>query len=231
MAELLCIESLRVGYGDGVVLDGLSLSVSDGEAVAVFGRNGVGKTTLMKTIIGLLKPASGHIHFVGGKITGRPAFTVARLGIGYVPQGRDVFADLTVEQNLITGNLAARDCGMAYDLFPILAEKRREQAGRLSGGQQQQLAIARALMGKPKMLLLDEPTEGVQPSVVEEITEVLAGIVARDHLALLLVEQNIEMALTLAARAVFIDHGTIIADTDSATLSREPELVEQYMGF
>lgn len=231
MADLLAVENLRTGYGGGVVLDGLSLTVATGEAVAVLGRNGVGKTTLLKTVIGLLKPASGRIRFDGIDVAGRPAFEIARLGIGYVPQGRQVFADLTVEENLIAGNLAARDADEAYAMFPALAGRRRERAGRLSGGQQQQLAVARALISRPKLLLLDEPTEGVQPNVIDELTDTLAGIVRQRGLALLLVEQNIEMALALTTRAVFVDHGMVSASADCETLRHQPMLVEHHMGL
>ena len=232
MAEpLLSIDGLVAGYGEGTVLDGVGLAIAAGEAVALLGRNGVGKTTLLKTVMGLIRPRAGRIRLSGGDIAGLPPFRVARLGIGYVPQGREVFADLTVEENLIAGNLAAPDAAEAYGLFPALADKRNEPAGRLSGGQQQQLAIARALMAHPRLLLLDEPTEGIQPSVVGALTETLRQVARARGLAILLVEQNIDMALDLADRALFLDHGHIVADHPAGRLRAEPGLVDTAMGF
>lgn len=192
---LLEIAGLVAGYGGGTVLHGVDLSVAPGEGVAVLGRNGVGKTTLLKAIIGLVRPRSGTIGFAGARIGGLPPFRIARAGIAYVPQGREVFADLTVEENLILGDLQAPDAGRAYAVFPALAERRRVPAGRLSGGQQQQLAIARALMARPRLLLLDEPSEGVQPSVVLELADTLAAVAAAEGMAIILVEQNIDLAL------------------------------------
>ena len=222
----LILRDLVAGHGDGIVLDGLTLTVGEGEALALLGRNGVGKTTLLKTIMGLIKPKAGEIRFRDRRIDGRPPFEIARARIGYVPQGREVFGELTVEENLLLGNLKAADAALAYEYFPALAAKRRDPAGRLSGGQQQQLAIGRALMGRPALLLLDEPSEGIQPSIVAEIALILSRIVRDTGLALILVEQNIAMVLALCTRAVFIDHGRVTGEETAGALKANPDLVE-----
>lgn len=226
---LLELTGVVAGYGGGTVLHGLDLAVAPGETVAVLGRNGVGKTTMLKTVMGLVRPRAGEIRFAGTRIGGRPPFMIARSGIAYVPQGREVFADLTVEENLILGNLRARDAERAYDLFPSLAERRGDPAGRLSGGQQQQLAIARALMSRPGLLLLDEPSEGVQPSVVLELAEVLADIAADEGVAMVLVEQNIDLAVRLARRAVFVDRGRVVAHELVEDLRADPSRLDAHL--
>jgi branched-chain amino acid transport system ATP-binding protein len=227
----LTVDNLVAGYGGGVVLDGISLTVGVGETVAVLGRNGVGKTTLLRTIMGLVRPKSGTIRFAGRRIDGREPFEIARTGIGYVPQGREIFSELTVEENLILGNLKAADADEIYAIFPALAESRKSAGGRLSGGQQQQLAIGRALMSKPKLLLLDEPSEGIQPSIVGELAEVLAGIVRERGMSLVLVEQNIDMALALAQRVDFVDQGRVVASDTVAAIRANPNLVEEHMAL
>ena len=225
----LILHDLVAGYGGGIVLDGLSLTVGEGEALALLGRNGVGKTTLLKTIMGLIRPKAGEIRFRGHRIDGRPPFEIARAGIGYVPQGREVFGELTVEENLLLGDLKAADAALAYEYFPALAAKRRDPAGRLSGGQQQQLAIGRALMMRPALLLLDEPSEGIQPSIVAEITGILGRIMRDQGLTLLLVEQNIAMVLLLCTRALFIDHGRVVGEETAAALKADPDLIEAHL--
>jgi urea ABC transporter ATP-binding protein UrtE len=228
---LLDVEDLTAGYGGGVVVEGLSLGIRAGEAVALMGRNGVGKTTLLRTIMGLLRPRAGRIRFGGVDIAGSEPFKVARAGIGYVPQGREVFPDLTVEENLLAGRLSAPDASAAFAVFPALAARRGERAGRLSGGQQQQLSVARALMAEPRLLLLDEPSEGVQPSVVEDITEALKRVSAERGFSILLVEQNIDMALALCSRALFLDAGHIVAEAPTEVLARDPSLIERHVGL
>lgn len=228
-APLLELSGVVAGYGGGTVLHSLDLAVAPGEAVSVLGRNGVGKTTLMRVVMGLLRPRGGAVRFAGARIDGRPPFAVARAGIAYVPQGREVFADLTVEENLILGNLRAPTAERAYALFPALAERRREVAGRLSGGQQQQLAIGRALMARPRLLLLDEPSEGLQPSAVLEIADILAGVAAAEQIALLLVEQNIDLAVSLSSRAVFMDRGRIVAEEAVADLRADPARLDVHL--
>ncbi|MFO1171651.1 MAG: ABC transporter ATP-binding protein [Hyphomicrobiaceae bacterium] len=230
-SEGLVIEGLVSGYGGGVVIDGLSLAVAPGETVALLGRNGVGKTTLLRTIMGLRRPREGTIHFEGTRIDRREPFEIARAGIGYVPQGREVFPELTVEENLFLGDLKSTSADEIYAIFPALAEKRRTQGGRLSGGQQQQLSIGRALMGKPRLLLLDEPSEGIQPSVVGEIASILKRIAGERRMAMVLVEQNIEMALTLASRADLIDNGRIVASERVETLRADPQIIEKHMAL
>jgi len=222
---MLEVNRVCSGYGGGVVLDGFSLALKAGEAVALVGRNGVGKTTLMKTIMGLIRPSSGSIALAGKRIDGRAPFEIARAGVGYAPQGREIFAALSVEDNLLLGDLAARTADEAYRLFPALAARRNTPAGRLSGGQQQQLAIARALMARPRLLLLDEPSEGVQPTVVAEIVAALGQIVAQRGLALLLVEQNIEMALALVSRFVLVDQGRAVATHAASAVAADPSLL------
>jgi urea ABC transporter ATP-binding protein UrtE len=229
IADGLKIEGLVSGYGGGVVIDEMSLKVSPGETVALLGRNGVGKTTLLRTIMGLNRAMRGTIHFAGVRIDGREPFETARAGIGYVPQGREIFQELTVEENLLLGNLKAPGADDIYSIFPALAEKRHTLGGRLSGGQQQQLAIGRALMAKPRLLLLDEPSEGIQPSVVGEIAMILGRIARETGMAMVLVEQNIEMAMGLASRADFIDNGRIVASESVARLRSDPRLIEKHM--
>lgn len=226
---LLELSGVVAGYGGGTVLHGLDLAIGPGEAVAVLGRNGVGKTTMMRTVMGLLRPRAGGIRFAGTRIDGRPPFAVSRAGIAYVPQGREVFGDLTVEENLILGDLRARSAERAYAVFPGLAERRREIAGRLSGGQQQQLAIGRALMARPRLLLLDEPSEGLQPSAVLEIADALADVAAAEQMALLLVEQNIDLAVRLTTRAVFMDRGRIVGEEEVADLQTDPSRLDAHL--
>lgn len=226
---LLELSGVLAGYGGGTVLHGLDLAVGPGEAVSVLGRNGVGKTTMMRTVMGLLRPRAGSIRFAGVRIDGRPPFAVSRAGIAYVPQGREVFGDLTVEENLILGDLGARSAERAYAVFPGLAARRREIAGRLSGGQQQQLAIGRALMARPRLLLLDEPSEGLQPSAVLEIADALAAVAAAEQMALLLVEQNIDLAVRLTTRAVFVDRGRIVGEEAVADLQAHPSRLDAHL--
>lgn len=227
----LIIEGLVAGYGGGVVLDNLSLVVAPGESVVLLGRNGAGKTTLLRTVMGLNQPKRGTITFDGMRIDKREPFEIARVGLGYVPQGREIFQELTVEENLLLGNLKAATADEIYSIFPALAEKRRMQGGRLSGGQQQQLAVGRALMGKPKLLLLDEPSEGIQPSVVSELSAILLRIIRDSGMSLVLVEQNIEMALNLADRVDFFDSGRIVASHKVETLRANPVLIEEHMSL
>ena len=230
-AEGLRIEGLVSGYGGGVVIDHLSFAVAPGETVALLGRNGVGKTTLLRSIMGLRRPRQGTITFAGERIERREPFQIARLGVGYVPQGREIFPDLTVEENLFLGDLSASSADEVYGFFPALAEKRRSQGGGLSGGQQQQLAIGRALMARPRLLLLDEPSEGIQPSIVGEIAAILRRIAEERNMAMVLVEQNIEMALSLASRADLIDNGRIVASERVETLRADPKVLERHMAL
>ena len=224
--SILQVEGLKSRYGATPMLAGVDFDIGRGEIVALIGRNGVGKTTTMRCLIGLLRASGGLIRFQGQDITRLTADDRARLGIGYIPQGRDVFARMTVEENLKVGELigASRRVSkldLVYRHFPVLQERRRQLAGTLSGGQQQQLAIGRALIGDPLLVLLDEPSEGVQPSMVQMICRVLKGI--RDDIGttILLVEQNMDTILTLAERAYVMEKGRITATLDRGEVSRE----------
>jgi urea transport system ATP-binding protein len=215
---LLALEGVGAAYGMSQVLSDVALTVGAGEAVALLGRNGVGKTTLLRTIVGLHAANNGRIGFEDEQIAGLPPFRRARLGIGYVPQGRGIFPHLTVEENLSVGASAlggrkpavAADVAPLYDLFPALARLRGRKGGVLSGGEQQQLALARALIGKPRLLLLDEPTEGIQPSIVREIERVLSAIRSELGVALLLVEQHLDFAWSIASRYYVMQRGTVV---------------------
>lgn len=218
MAEkLLELGSLTAGYGSGDILRDVRLQIGRGEIVAVVGRNGVGKSTLMRTVIGLLPARTGDIDFKGVRVTGLPADARASLGMGYVPQGRQVFAELTVEENLMMGETINLDKAtprydLVYEYFPILHERRRQAAGTFSGGQQQMLAIGRALVGDPALLLLDEPSIGIQPSIVQEIGETLVRLNRKEQLTILLVEQNMRLIKCMTQRGYAMDKGRIIAE-------------------
>ncbi len=226
---MLALEGIDAAYGMSQVLSGIALTVEAGEAVALLGRNGVGKTTLLRTIVGLHPASSGTMSFDRAPIVRLPAYRRARLGIGYVPQGRGIFPQLTVEENLAVGSsaLAGRTPAVAaeveplYELFPALQRLRGRKGGVLSGGEQQQLALARALLGKPRLLLLDEPAEGIQPSVVQEIGEVL-GRIRRDlGVAVLLVEQHLDFAWSIASRYYVMQRGAVVRTGTTADESPE----------
>jgi urea transport system ATP-binding protein len=215
MAALLEMHDVTVGYGDGVVLSDVELRVETHQAVCLLGRNGVGKTTLLKTLMGLLRPRGGRIEFDGQDISRLTPNARARLGIGYVPQGRMIFPQLTVTDNLMVGLEAASGRRSAvglpsvYELFPVLEDMGKRQAGMLSGGQQQQLAIGRALIGGPRLLVLDEPTEGIQPSIVLEIRRVLRQVRERLGVSILLAEQFLDFADGLADDMYVLDGGMV----------------------
>ncbi|MGP6157367.1 MAG: urea ABC transporter ATP-binding subunit UrtE [Vulcanimicrobiaceae bacterium] len=226
---MLALEGVAAAYGMSQVLSGIALSVGAGEAVALLGRNGVGKTTLLRTIVGLHPASAGRITFRDAAIAGLPAHRRARLGIGYVPQGRGIFPQLTVGENLAVGSSAldgrkphaAADVAPLYDLFPVLARLRDRKGGVLSGGEQQQLALARALIGKPRLLLLDEPTEGIQPSIVSEIERVLGAVRRELGVALLLVEQHLDFAWSIADRYYVMQRGSVVKSGATATESAQ----------
>jgi len=231
LAALLEIQNIVCGYDGGVVLEDLSLSVKAGEKLGILGRNGVGKTTLIKAIMGQVPVASGSINFGGKRISGLPSYKIAKSGIGYVPQGREIFAGFSVRENLLMGNLKAQNFDHVFELFPVLAQRIDSKAGSFSGGQQQQLAIARALVSEPDILLLDEPSEGVQPSIVTEIGQVLSAIASETGTAVVLVEQNIELVLDTCHRCVFVEDGTIAASHATGELRENPKIIEQFMGL
>jgi branched-chain amino acid transport system ATP-binding protein len=236
---VLTVEELSATYGQIRALDGVSLHVNDGEVVAIVGANGAGKTTLMRTIAGLVPPAGGRVLFEGADITGLPAHRVVARGIGQIHEGRHVFSSLSVQENLEMGAYSrsgrtsrrelAADYDVVYGLFPRLAERREQLAGTLSGGEQQMLAIGRALMAKPRLLLLDEPSMGLAPLVIQTIFGVLRDLNARG-LAMLLVEQNARAALSIARRAYVIATGRVTLSGSSAELADSPDVRRIYFG-
>ena len=238
MTTILEIRGLDAGYGGARVLHGVSLAVEDHGIAALLGANGAGKTTLLRAVCNMMVRATGEIRFAGARIDGRPTEEIARLGIGHVPDGRGTFTHLTVEENLRLGAYTRRDRdGVAADFervfsyFPRLRERRRQQAGTLSGGEQQMLAIARALMMRPRLLLLDEPSFGLAPVVVQEIFRILAAINKDEGMSMLLVEQNADIALALADHAFLLETGRIILGGDAALIGGDPSVRRSYLGY
>jgi branched-chain amino acid transport system ATP-binding protein/urea transport system ATP-binding protein len=234
---MLEVEGLAAGYpSGGRVLDGISLQLRQGEVAALLGRNGMGKSTLMRSLSGQLPLQAGAVRLEGKTLRGLPAFRFAQAGVGYVPQGREIFANFTVEENLLMGVLGKRGLPRrlpadAFTVFPILGERAGQRAGTLSGGQQQQLAIMRALVGQPKLLLLDEPSEGIQPSIVDEIATTVSRIARDRGLTVLIVEQNLEFVEVLASRVLFMENGKIAGEADVADLRGKPELVHRFLSI
>ncbi|MDR6519916.1 urea transport system ATP-binding protein [Variovorax paradoxus] len=221
---MLEISGLNVAYGESHVIRDVSLHVAPGEAVAVMGRNGMGKTTLLKSLIGLLPARGGHIRLGGADITALPSYRRVAQGLAFVPQGRMVFPFLTVEQNILSGaaNSGHRTVpDYLYRFFPVLRDMRQRKAGNLSGGQQQMLAIARALISEPNLLILDEPTEGIQPSIIKEIAQTLNVLRAERGFAIVVSEQVLSFALDLADRFLVIDRGRLVHDEARATLDQD----------
>jgi len=230
---VLELQSLNVGYGKAQVLRDLSLQVQGGEILCLLGRNGAGKTTTMKAIMGLLPLMSGAVVLEGQTISTLPAHLIPRVGVGYIPQGRRLFGELSVAQNLEIGLLArGSDAGVlerVLELFPRLRERYHQRAQTLSGGEQQMLATARALCLEPKVLLLDEPTEGLQPSMIEAIREVI--MVMRDRgVAIILVEQRVDAILAVADRVSFIENGRNLETLDGGVLRDDPAILERRLG-
>ena len=231
---MLDVRDLTAGYATGTVLRGLSLTVAAGELLALLGRNGMGKTTLLRAVCGLRPPAltGGSVRVAGEEVTGLPAYQVARRGVGLVPQGRRVFGSLTVEENL---RIAARpgrwDLDGVWELFPRLVERRGQSAATLSGGEQQMLAIGRSLMTNPRLLLMDEPSEGLAPAVLDLITDRLGQIRGQGQ-AVLLAEQNVDLALALADRVCILgEAGTIAWSGPPATLRDDPPILRELVGL
>ena len=222
---MVAVDGIDVFYGESRILSHLSLSVAEGQVVCVMGRNGVGKTTLLKTIMGLLIPRHGTIGFRGRDVTHLPPYERARLGVGYVPQGREIFPTLSVRENLVLGARRKQPTRESLDyvlsLFPALAQMLGKRGGDLSGGQQQQLAIARALIADPALLLLDEPTEGIQPSIVQEIAEVLQRIKREGKRSILFVEQYLDFARSICDRFYVMEKGVMALEGDRASFRVE----------
>ena len=232
---VLDIRGLSGGYGKLRVVDGVDMTISENEAIGLIGRNGSGKTTLLKIIMGLLPAQAGSISIAGEDLSRKGAWTRCPRGIGYVPQGRLVFPRLSVEDNLALGATSFKgrisdSYESVYELFPVLHAIRARRAGALSGGQQQILAIGRALMSKPKLLILDEPTEGIQPSIIIEIAESLKRLSRETGVALLVVEQRLDFLNRVADHAHIMDRGSIVERLPFDELSRSPELQQKYLG-
>jgi branched-chain amino acid transport system ATP-binding protein len=233
----LVVEGFEAGYGRVPVLRGLDLRVGGGESVALLGANGAGKTTFLRALSGLLKPSSGRVSYGGYDLTGAKPREILRRGIAHVPQGRQVFAGQTVHENLLLGARLRRDRdAVAADLeyilgvFPALGEKYKQAAGDLSGGQQQAVAIARALMSGPSLLLLDEPSLGLAPRLVDDLAELLRMVRTDRNMGMLLVEQDTLLALELTERAYVLQRGRITLERPSATLTEDPSVVFAYLG-
>ena len=235
--SLLSAERLVAGYGRGTVLHGIDFHVEEGEAISLLGANGAGKTTTLRALSGMVA-ASGALAFDGHDLARQGPDGVARLGVAHVPQGRGIFAPLTVEENLRIGAHVRRDrAGVRADLarclelFPRLRERARQRAGTLSGGEQQMLALARALMRRPRLVLLDEPSLGLAPKVTRELFAVLRGLRHDEGLSLLVVEQNADLALDLADRAYVLESGRVVLDGDAATIRADEGTRRAYLGY
>jgi branched-chain amino acid transport system ATP-binding protein len=233
MAEaLLALDDVRAGYGDAVVLDGITLAVAEGRSLALLGRNGVGKTTLLLTIMGFTRVSRGAVVWRGRDITRLAPHWRARHGLGWVAQERDIFPSLSVEENLVVAARPGRwDLAAVYKLFPRLNERRASRGNHLSGGEQQMLAIARALMTNPALLLLDEPLEGLAPIIVEELTGALQRMIAQEGTAVILVEQHAEAVLTLTQDAVVMERGAIVHRAPSRELLNDAATLDRLIGL
>ena len=233
---MLRIENLKVRYGMIEAIKGISFEVNDGEIVTLIGANGAGKTTTMHAISGLLKPAEGHIYLDDVDLTKTPAYKIPGMGLAQVPEGRRVFAEQTVEENLMLGAYSRKDkenfqndLSHVFELFPSLLERRKQPAGTLSGGEQQMLAMGRALMAKPKIMLMDEPSMGLSPLLVKEIFHIIEDI-NRQGTTVLLVEQNAKMALSIADRAYVLETGKITMQGTGAELAASEQVKKAYLG-
>jgi branched-chain amino acid transport system ATP-binding protein len=231
---MLTLENIVAGYGESQVLNGISFGVGAAQVVTLLGRNGMGKTTTVRAIMGLIRPSTGHIRFDGAEITGAAPYRIAQRGIGLVPEGRQIFPTLSVEENLIAtaanrmGGTPRWDLPAIYALFPRLAERRRQSGAKLSGGEQQMLAIGRALMTNPRLLVLDEATEGLAPLIRAEIWQVLAKLRAEGQ-AILLIDKNLAAVMRLADWHVVIEKGRVVWQGDSAALAAAPKIRDTYL--
>jgi len=231
MAEVLALDRVTAGYGPTVVLEEVSFALDEGESVSLIGRNGVGKTTLLATVMGHTTLHDGTLRYAGDDLRKVPIFRRARAGLGLVPQEREIFPSLTVRENLEVGARPGRwTLDTVMELFPNLRERAGNYGNQLSGGEQQMLAIARALMGNPKVLLLDEPSEGLAPLIVAELMRVMTTLRDDEGLSIVLVEQNARVALDFSRRAVVLDKGRIVHDGDSAELRETEGMLDKLMG-
>ena len=228
MAELLAVDGITAGYGDGVVLEDVSLALDDGDSLAVLGRNGVGKTTLLMTLMGLTRLRGGRLAWRGADLAALPTHRRSRAGLGWVPQERLMFPSLTVEEHLTAvarpGRFTVRG---VYRIFPRLDERRDHYGNQLSGGEQQMLAIARALMVNPSLLLLDEPMEGLAPIIVQELMRVIRDLVDGAGMAVIVVEQHAKLALSLTRQAIVLERGRVVHRSDSEALLRDPDTLHR----
>lgn len=228
MPELLALDRVTAGYGESIVLEDVSFSMNEGDSLALLGRNGVGKTSLLVTLMGLTKLHKGSIHWAGGDIARVPTYKRSRSGLGWVPQERHMFPSLTVEEHLtVVERPGPWNLAKIYEIFPRLHERRANMGNQLSGGEQQMLAIARALMTNPRILLLDEPMEGLAPIIVQELVRVIRRLVADEGMSVIVVEQHARLALSLTARAIVLDRGRIVHDSDSASLLADGERLDR----
>jgi branched-chain amino acid transport system ATP-binding protein len=227
----LVLDGVRAGYGDTVVLNGVSLALPPRATLAVLGRNGVGKTTLLATIMGRTTMHDGSVRFAGTEITRLPSYRRSRLGLGFVPQEREIFRSLTVEENLAVAARPGRwSLARVYDFFPSLATRRRTRGNELSGGEQQMLSIGRALIGNPTLLLMDEPLEGLAPVIVEALLKGLERLKREGDLTIVLVEQHARQILPLTDEAIVLERGRIVHRGSSAALAAEPRLLDRWLG-
>src|SRR5712691_6692936 len=231
MPDLLCIEGLRAGYGEAVVLPDLSLRLAESQVLALLGRNGTGKTTLINSIVGVNKRFGGSIALAGQDVTQMRPDQRARAGIGWVPQERNIFRSLTVEENMTAvAQPGPWTVARVYELFPRLQERRRNFGNQLSGGEQQMLAIGRALALNPRLLLLDEPLEGLAPILVQELIAALSRVMREEGLSAILVEQNAQKILAITDRAAILERGMIVHEGTSAALKADLQVLEEYLG-
>ena len=231
MTEILRIENLRAGYGEAVVLPDISLGLGQGQSLALLGRNGMGKTTLVNTIVGVTRRFGGKITLDSKDITSLRPDQRALAGIGWVPQERNIFKSLTVTENLTAVALPGKwNVERVFQMFPRLGERRNNLGNQLSGGEQQMLAVGRALVLNPKLLLLDEPLEGLAPIIVDELLAALRRIIAEEKLSAILVEQNAQKILGVTDRAAILERGAIVHEAASADLRKQPEILESYLG-
>ena len=224
-------DGIHAFYGKSHILHGVGLEVREGEIVTLLGRNGAGKTTTLRSLIGLNRPRQGSVTLFGADVTGSPPYRIARMGVGYVPEGRRIFANLTVEENLLVpvGRPGPWTVRRIYEAFPRLAERRTNKGGQLSGGEQEMLSISRSLVLNPKLLMLDEPSQGLAPLIVEDVFRIVAAG-RREGLSVLLVEQNVRAAVEIADRAYVLDDGRIVYEGDAQEFGADEQRVRELAG-